>query len=91
MVEENSLLMDVQEEYVYVVEGREGTITLPVDEADVILNADGELDCPFDTVLRKNRHTFEDLNNWNAKEIRFIRVKNKVEEILRRIEMNVNL
>jgi len=91
MPEKASLLMDIQERYMYVVEGKIETITLPVDEKDVIVNADGEIDCPFDTVLRKNDYSFEDLNKWDVKEIRFIKIKNEVEQILRRIEMNVNL
>lgn len=80
-----------QRHYFYVVIGRDKTTRLTIDTADVLINADGELDCPIDTVLRKNGYTFEDLNSWLAKEIQFIAVKEGSEEILRKISLNVNL
>lgn len=80
-----------QRHYFYVVIGRDKTTRLTVDTTDVLINADGELDCPIDTVLRKNGYTFEDLNSWLAKEIQFIAVDEGSEEILRTISLNVNL
>ncbi len=71
--------------------GRDETIQLDVEESDVLVNADGVLDCPIDTVLRKNNYTFDDLNSWLAKEIQFIMIKNDVEQILHRISLNMNL
>lgn len=71
--------------------GRDETIQLDVEESDVLVNADGVLDCPIDTVLRKNNYTFDDLNSWLAKEIQFIMIKNDVEQIIHRISLNMNL
>ncbi|WP_034536921.1 hypothetical protein [Carnobacterium inhibens] len=74
-----------------MVIGRDETIQLDVEESDVLVNADGVLDCPIDTVLRKNNYTFDDLNSWLAKEIQFIMIKNDVEQIIHRIFLNMNL
>ncbi|AGY82820.1 MULTISPECIES: hypothetical protein [Carnobacterium] len=74
-----------------MVIGRDETIQLDVEESDVLVNADGVLDCPIDTVLRKNNYTFDDLNSWLAKEIQFIMIKNDVEQIIHRISLNMNL
>ena len=74
-----------------MVIGRDETIQLDVEESDVLVNADGVLDCPIDTVLRKNNYTFDDLNSWLAKEIQFIMIKNDVKQVLHRISLNMNL
>ena len=74
-----------------MVIGRDETIQLDVEESDVLVNADGVLDCPIDTVLRKNNYTFDDLNSWLAKEIQFIMIKNDVEQIIHGISLNMNL
>ncbi|MFC6464514.1 hypothetical protein ACFP65_05740 [Marinilactibacillus sp. GCM10026970] len=39
--------------YKYIVEGENALITLTVDNIDVFHNADGNIDCPLETVLRK--------------------------------------
>lgn len=91
MSEETSLLMDIETHYEYIVEGKTETITLPVDEKDVIINADGEIDCPFDTVLRKNNYTFNDLNEWDAREIKFVKRRKETETVIQSIPLNVNL
>ncbi|SIO18618.1 hypothetical protein SAMN05878443_1828 [Carnobacterium alterfunditum] len=80
-----------QPEYIYVIKGRNQTIRLDVENADVLINADGMIDCPIDTVLRKNEYTFNDLNSWSAEEIQFILIKNDDEQILRTVKLNVNL
>ena len=80
-----------QKHYLYVIIGQHETVRLNVDNKDVILNADGILDCPFDTVLRKNQYTFEDLNTFLAREIQFIEVAGDKEEILQSISLDMNL
>ncbi|WP_027109212.1 hypothetical protein [Lacticigenium naphthae] len=47
--------------YIYTLESETSTQELPVDEEDVLTNADGELDCPLDRVLRKNHLEIKDL------------------------------
>ncbi|GAA0363616.1 hypothetical protein GCM10008932_15110 [Alkalibacterium iburiense] len=77
--------------YQYVLKGRDGDILLDIDERDIIQNADGELDCPLDTVLRKNNHSFSDLAEWNIQSIHFIERVNEEENVLRSIELNFNM
>lgn len=74
-----------------MIKGKDQTIRLVIEESDIFLNADGVLDCPIDTVLRKNQYSFDDLNSWFAKEIQFIAVNNGIEQILHTIQLNVNL
>ncbi len=78
-------------QYFYVIYGKYQTIKLDVEESDVLINADGVLDCPIDTVLRKNEYTFNDLNSWMAKEIQFIVEHDGSESIINTIHLNVNL
>lgn len=80
-----------QKQYFYIVKGKDKTIRLEIENSDVLINADGVLDCPIDTVLRKNNYTFDDLNSWIAKEIQFIVVKDGVDQILHTIHLDVNL
>ncbi|MER2173668.1 MAG: hypothetical protein ABS911_03235 [Carnobacterium sp.] len=74
-----------------MIHGKYQTIKLDVEESDVLINADGVLDCPIDTVLRKNKYTFEDLNNWLAKEVQFIVEHNGSESVINTIPLDVNL
>ena len=74
-----------------MIHGKYQTIKLDVEESDVLINADGVLDCPIDTVLRKNKYTFEDLNNWLAKEVQFIMEHNGSESVINTILLDVNL
>ncbi|WP_407370274.1 hypothetical protein [Carnobacterium sp.] len=74
-----------------MIYGKYQTIKLDVEESDVLINADGVLDCPIDTVLRKNEYTFNDLNSWMAKEIQFIVEHDGSESIINTIHLNVNL
>ena len=80
-----------EEKYVYIVKGRNKNVALEVDTRDVIVNADGEIDCPLDTILRKNNYTFNHLNEWDAREITFLHVVNDESTILRTILLNTNL
>lgn len=77
--------------YQYVLKGRDGDIVLDIDEKDIIQNADGELDCPLDTVLRKNNHSFSDLTEWQIQSIHFIERVNEEESVLQSIELNFNM
>lgn len=74
-----------------MIYGKYQTIKLDVEESDVLINADGVLDCPIDTVLRKNDYTFNDLNSWMAKEIQFIVEHHGSESVINTIHLNVNL
>jgi hypothetical protein len=78
-------------QYKYVVECKDQSVSLEVDDRDVLRNADDEIDCPLDVVLRKNSYSFEDLMNWNAHSIIFIEVKGNEETVLNKVSLNVNL
>lgn len=64
-----------------VMVGEEKVITLTVDEKDIVLNADGELDCPFETTLRRNLITVEDIQEWRVEKIQLVQ-KTKNQETL---------
>lgn len=80
-----------EKKYVYVVKGKNSNMALEVDPIDVIENADGEIDCPLDVVLRKNKYTFNHLNEWDAREISFMEVTENETTIIRTISLNMNL
>lgn len=64
-----------------VMVGEEKVITLTVDEKDIVLNADGELDCPFETTIRRNLITVEDIQEWRVEKIQLVQ-KTKNQETL---------
>ena len=78
-------------EYRYIIECKEKTVELEVDDRDVIQNADDEIDCPLDVVLRKNNYSFNDLMTWDAREIRFVKIKEEKLSVINRIPMNINI
>lgn len=77
--------------YKYVLSGLDKEFVLNIDENDIIQNADGELDCPLETVLRKNHYSFTDLTKWNIQTIHFVEIVNEVETSLRQIDLNINI
>ncbi|MBM6615382.1 hypothetical protein JTF06_10825 [Desemzia sp. RIT804] len=82
---------DSAKKYSYVVKAKDKIVHLKVDNADVLINADGEIDCPLDGVLRKNGYSIYDLLSWNTKEIDFIVLTNNVEQLIRTIPLNISL
>ncbi|MEC6747810.1 hypothetical protein VXN63_04600 [Marinilactibacillus sp. XAAS-LB27] len=78
--------------YGYVVECKDRTVHLTVEARDVFRNADDEIDCPLDVVLRKNDFSLQDLMSWNARIVRFVRFDEEGTEItLNSVSLNVNL
>lgn len=77
--------------YGYIVECADKRVHLLVESRDVFYNADDEIDCPLDVVLRKNNYTLQDLMNWDAREIRFIQTIDGKETILNSFSLDVNL
>lgn len=82
---------DYAKKYTYVVKAQDKIVHLKVENADVLINADGEIDCPLDGVLRKNGYSIYDLLSWNTKKIDFIVTTNSVEQLIRTIPLNVSL
>lgn len=88
---EASTLTVSPKKYVYIIKGKNENIALEVDERDVIINADGEIDCPLDMVLRKNNYTFNHLNEWDAREISFVEIVEGETVPINSISLNMNL
>ncbi|WP_413526916.1 hypothetical protein [Marinilactibacillus psychrotolerans] len=63
-----------EKEFKYIIEGKTVLITLSVDNNDAICNADGNIDCPLETVLRKNNFTLQELRKWELIDIRFVKI-----------------
>lgn len=78
-------------DYRYMIMCKDQTITLEVDERDMFYNADDELDCPLDVVLRKNEHTLNDLMTWDPREVAFVELINNEPQVIRKIQMNINI
>ena len=77
--------------YAYILEGKNLCNTLPVDEEDLIENADGILDCPLDGVLRKNKLSLSDLNDRKTKKLLFVKLDENKTIVLNTISLNINI
>lgn len=77
--------------YAYILEGKNLCNTLPVDEEDLIENADGILDCPLDGVLRKNKLSLSDLNEMKTTKLLFVKLEAEQTIILNTICLNLNM
>lgn len=93
LAQRNSFKNQVEDttQYEYVVECVDKQVHLLVEARDVFHNADNEIDCPLDVVLRKNKYSFQDLMNWDAREVKFIQIVDGEETILNSVSLNVNL
>lgn len=80
-----------EKEYKYIIEGKTVLISLTVDNNDIIYNADGNIDCPLETVMRKNNYTFSELSRWGIVAIRFVRILDETEITLNKIEYDTLL
>ncbi|GEK88728.1 hypothetical protein SAMN04488102_103218 [Alkalibacterium subtropicum] len=89
--EENQSVLTPAIQYRYLIECKDKTVELEVENRDVLHNADDEIDCPLDVVLRKNNYTFNDLMSWDAREVRFVEVCEDEVYTLNRVSLNVNL
>ncbi|GEK92114.1 hypothetical protein [Alkalibacterium kapii] len=58
--------------FIYVIETASESKELLVREHEVIENADGEMDCPLDIILRRYNMTWEDLFQMQVKTVSFI-------------------
>lgn len=80
-----------EKEYKFIIEGKTVFITLTVDSEDVFHNADGNIDCPLETVLRKNNFTLNELSTWGIVNIRLVRLLDERELIINQIESTLLL
>lgn len=79
-IQTSKTILDKQ--YFYITKGIKHSARFKVDEVDIITNADGELDCPLDTVLRKNGYSLNDLMSWETREICLVLVEEGIEKIV---------
>lgn len=78
-------------QYRYIIECKNKSVELEVEDRDVFRNADDEIDCPLDVVLRKNNYTFNDLMTWDAREILFVKIADGELTVINKVSLNVNL
>ena len=73
--------------FFFLIEGNQKNILkqLDVDSSDVIENADGEVDCPLDRVLRKHQMGFNDLFAMDVNTIKFVLKTDSTETTLQSI------
>lgn len=84
-------VMRIKTSYAYILEGKNICNTLPVDEEDLIENADGILDCPLDGVLRKHKLSLSDLNEMKTTKLLFVKLEGEKTIILNTICLNLNM
>ncbi|MCC5889462.1 MAG: hypothetical protein JJU01_02760 [Alkalibacterium sp.] len=78
-------------QYKYIIKCKERDVELEVENRDVFYNADDEIDCPLDVVLRKNDYSFNDLMSWDAREIQFVKLVSDNIHLINSVPLNVNL
>lgn len=78
-------------QYKYIIKCKERDVELEVEDRDVFHNADDEIDCPLDVVLRKNDYSFNDLMSWDAREIQFVKLVDEDVQLINSVPLNVNL
>lgn len=84
-------LMDkAVEKYEMIFEGSKEKRILTVCSEDLIENADGQLDCPLEYVLRRNQLSINDLNALAPIRAIFVHKKGDQSTILNEIALNVN-
>ena len=66
-------------------------VTLIVDERDIILNADGEMECPLETTLRKNNITIEIIREWAVERIQLIEMTSIIEKTIYEFDIEKTL
>ena len=86
----NQLMDKTAEKYEMIFEGIEDKWILTVCPEDLIENADGELDCPLEYVLRRNQLSMNDLNALAPIRAIFVQKKGDQSTILNEIALNVN-
>ncbi|WP_035054006.1 hypothetical protein [Carnobacterium pleistocenium] len=84
-------VIESKNNYAYILEGENIFNTLLVDEDDLIENADGILDCPFDGVLRKYKLTLRDLNEMKTTKLLFVKLEGEKTIVLNTICLNLNM
>lgn len=84
-MKEREIVIETKQSYRYIIEGPGKLIVLKVEEEDTIVNADGEIDCPLESILRKNKLSRNDLLNWEIERIVFIEASEHNQRHIREI------
>lgn len=72
-----------------VMIGKDKIITLAIDDNDIVTNADGELDCPLETTMRRNNITVEKIRQWEIETFQLIAMTNDDEEVLYEFDADI--
>lgn len=86
----DELTSSTAEKYEMVLESDLEKLTLAVCPEDLIENADGQLDCPIEYVLRRNHLSMTDLNDLSPNRAIFIRHNGEESTIMHEIALDVN-
>ncbi|SFB99553.1 hypothetical protein SAMN04488102_102137 [Alkalibacterium subtropicum] len=89
MKEESKITLHPSKTLMIVMTGTEKEITLTVDENDLVRNAEGELDCPMEVTLKKNKISGETIDQWGIESIRLVEMTNMEENVLYEFEPEV--
>lgn len=84
------ILDEAVDKYEMIFEGNKEKRTLTVCAEDLIENADGQLDCPLEYVLRRNQLSISDLNALSPERAIFVHKKGDKSTVLNEIVLNVN-
>lgn len=90
-IEPSQPVLEKTIQYKYIVKCKNRDIELEVEDRDVFQNADDEIDCPLDVVLRKNDYSLNDLMSWDAREIQFVQLIDEKIKLINSVTLNVNL
>ncbi len=64
----------VEKRFIYLIETPTESKELFIRENELIENADGELDCPLDTILSRYHMAWDDLFQMNAATVSLVEV-----------------
>lgn len=75
----------VKRRFIYVIETPTESKELFIRENELIENADGELDCPLDTILSRYHMEWDDLFQMNAARVSLMEEDRRDRKIIRSI------
>lgn len=84
-------MKQINEEYAYIIEGKDAKNILQIVKEDFIENADGMLDCPLDGVLRRHNLSLADLNKMKVTRLLFVKRENQLMITLKIINLDINI
>lgn len=74
-----------QKRFIYIIETPTESKELAIEEAELIENADGELDCPLDHVLRRYQLGLDDLFSMKVENVSLVEESTLERKLIRSI------